>query len=113
MPPTPKKITLAAGNNSLAIDWSDGHRSVYPYKYLREKCPCATCTDAHGAGAPRTNKVADTNPLPMFGKALQPEKAELVGRYAVHIAWSDGHSTGIYSFDYLRELCPCGECNPK
>jgi len=111
MPLVPKKITLAAGNESLAVEWSDGHRSVYAYQYLREKCPCATCTDAHGTGAPRTNRVA--SPLPMFAKALKPEKVELVGRYALHVAWSDGHSTGIYSFDYLRDLCPCRECSPQ
>ena len=108
-PAVPKKIKLAAENNSLAVEWSDGHRSAYPYKFLREKCPCATCTDAHGTGAPRTNKV-DSSPLPMFQKPLKPEKAELMGRYAVNISWSDGHSTGIYSFDYLREICPCEEC---
>lgn len=108
-PPIPKRIKLAAEDNSVAVEWSDGHRSLYPYKFLREKCPCATCTDAHGTGAPRTNKV-DSSPLPMFQKALKPEKAELMGRYAVNISWSDGHSTGIYSFDYLRDICPCEEC---
>ncbi len=43
-------------------------------------------------------------------RPLKPNRAELVGRYALQIFWSDGHSTGIYSFHYLRELCPCGEC---
>jgi DUF971 family protein len=108
-PPIPRKVKLAGENNSVSIEWSDGHVSLYPYKFLREKCPCATCTDAQGTGAPRTNVVVES-PLPMLQKALRPEKAELVGRYAVQINWSDGHSTGIYSFDYLRGLCPCGEC---
>ena len=106
----PRKIKLAAENNSLAIDWSDDHRSLYPYRYLREKCPCATCTDAHGTGAPKTVPSLSSMALPMFEKALKPERAELVGRYALQIYWSDGHSTGIYSFDYLRELCPCAQC---
>ena len=105
----PRRIKLAAENNSVAVDWSDGHLSLYAYKFLREKCPCATCTDAHGTGAPRTNVVVES-PFPMFQKALKPEKAELMGRYAVNISWSDGHSTGIYSFDYLREICPCEKC---
>ena len=112
MPHTPKKVKLAGENNSVMIEWSDGHLSLYPYKFLREKCPCATCTDAHGTGSPRTNVVAES-PLPMFQKALKPEKAELVGRYAVQIDWSDGHSTGIYSFDYLRGLCQCEECRSQ
>jgi DUF971 family protein len=105
MAPTPKKIKLAAGNGTLAIEWCDGHSSVYPYRYLRGKCPCATCTqrppDLEAAGSP----------FPMLGvKPLKPEKAELVGRYALQIYWSDNHSSGIYSFGYLRELCPCADC---
>ena len=108
MLPTPKKIKLAGEDNSLAVEWSDGHRSSYPYRYLRDKCPCATCTGAHGAMA--SPALVNPTALPMFEKRLQPERAELVGRYAVQMYWSDGHSTGIYSFGYLRELCPCGEC---
>jgi DUF971 family protein len=102
---TPKKIKLAAGTDTLAIEWSDGHVSVYPYRYLREKCPCATCTDKP------PDLAAVGSPFPILGvKPLKPESAELVGRYAVQIHWSDNHSAGIYSFDYLRELCPCGQC---
>jgi DUF971 family protein len=47
----------------------------------------------------------------MYQKTLKPERAEVVGRYALQIFWSDGHSTGIYAFDYLRSLCPC--CTKK
>ena len=110
MRPAPKKIKLAGENHTLAVDWSDGHRSLYPYRYLRDECPCATCTDAHGTGAPRTIPGMSSTSLPMFEKALKPERVELVGRYALQIYWSDGHSTGIYSFDYLRDLCPCARC---
>ena len=47
----------------------------------------------------------------MFGSGpLKLQKADLVGRYALQMYWSDGHSTGIYTFDYLRDLCPCAEC---
>jgi DUF971 family protein len=46
-------------------------------------------------------------------KPLKPERAALVGRYAVQIFWTDSHSAGIYSFDYLREACPCAECAAK
>jgi DUF971 family protein len=104
----PKKIKLAAGGNTLSIEWSDGHASAYPYRYLRDKCPCATCTDAAPSPAP------GLSPFPILGvKQLKPERAELVGRYALQIFWSDNHSTGIYSFDYLRELCPCAECSAQ
>jgi len=101
----PKKIKLAGQNATLGIEWSDGHSSSYPYGYLRSKCPCATCSEL---GPPPEKPVS---PLPILGqKPLKPERAELVGRYALQIFWSDGHSSGIYSFDYLRGLCPRPKC---
>lgn len=108
MQSTPTRIKLAGANDTLTIEWSDGHLSVYPYRYLRDKCPCASCVEL-GSRTP----VAD-NPFPIVGaKPLQPERAELVGRYAVQIFWTDSHSAGIYSFHYLREACPCAECAAK
>jgi prepilin-type processing-associated H-X9-DG protein len=105
MHPVPTKIKLAAANDALSILWADGHASVYSYQFLRDRCPCATC----GEGGGRDRQPS--NLLPMLGvKPLKPERAELVGRYALQIFWNDGHSTGIYSFDYLRSLCPCPEC---
>jgi DUF971 family protein len=102
---TPARIKLAGGDEALVVEWSDGHVSVYPYHYLRQKCPCATC----GASASLPEPAA--NPFPLLGqKPLRPERAELVGRYALQIFWNDGHSAGIYSFDYLRDLCPCEVC---
>jgi DUF971 family protein len=108
MPLAPTNIKLAAGHNTLAVHWSDGHDSTYPYQYLRRKCPCATCDEA----APVTDQAVGG--LPILGqKPLRPERAELVGRYALQIYWSDGHSSGIYSFPYLRSLCPCPECTAQ
>jgi DUF971 family protein len=107
MAPVPKKIQLSGEGNTLVILWSDEHRSAYPYQFLRDHCPCATCTGAEFGPRPASQP---SSPFTMFKKTLKPERAELVGRYAVQIYWSDGHSTGIYSFDYLRELCPCAEC---
>ncbi len=43
-------------------------------------------------------------------QGIAPASLELVGRYAIRIWWQDGHSSGIYTFDYLRDLCPCQEC---
>ena len=105
MPLIPTKIKIAAGNDTMTVEWSDGHKSVYLYSELRDQCPCAMCTDKHASPAkPET-------PFPMFGaKRLKLEKAELVGRYAVQLFWNDGHSSGIYAFEYLRELCPCDAC---
>jgi DUF971 family protein len=105
MHPIPTKIKLAAGNDTLSINWSDGHASAYSYRYLRDRCPCASCSE--GGGTHRQ----PSNLLPMLGvKPLKPERADLVGRYALQVFWNDGHSSGIYSFDYLRSLCPCPQC---
>lgn len=108
---TPKKIKLAGEGSAIRIEWSDGHVSAYPYQYLRDRCPCATCNDKKPYA--HTGPAAPPNPFQMYQKVLKPERAELVGRYAVLIHWSDAHSTGIYEFDYLRSLCPCAECEAR
>jgi len=101
----PTKIKLDSGNDTLSILWADGHASVYSYRDLRDRCPCASCVE--GGGTQRH----PSDLLPMLGvKALKPERAELVGRYALQIFWNDGHSSGIYSFGYLHSLCPCPQC---
>ena len=46
----------------------------------------------------------------MFKPTTRLTNAKTVGRYAVQLFWSDGHNTGIYSFDHLRDICPCAEC---
>ncbi len=108
MAPIPTKVKLAGENNTLTIHWSDGHASAYPYRFLRDRCPCATCE-----GSPRASQKP-ANSFPMLGqKPLRPDRAELVGRYALQIFWNDGHSAGIYAFDYLRSLCPCPECDAQ
>ena len=105
MDATPTTIKLKGENDTITIQWSDGHLSAYPYRVLRDKCPCATCTEM--GPPPQTPPSL----FPMLGvKPLKPERAELVGRYALQIYWNDGHSTGIFSFDFLRGLCPCEEC---
>jgi DUF971 family protein len=101
----PKSIKLDAGNGTLGVQWADGHSSAFPYQFLRDRCPCATC--AGKAPAPHI----PSSPFPMFGVSkLKPIRAELVGRYALQVFWNDGHSSGIYAFDQLRELCPCAQC---
>jgi DUF971 family protein len=108
---TPKAIKLAAGNDTLTIRWADDHLGVYPYQYLRDHCPCATCTDANGRHETAADPTSLPSAFPILGaRALRPERAELVGRYAVRIYWSDQHSSGIYGFDRLREMCQCEQC---
>ena len=94
-------ISLSQG---VKIAWTDGHESRYSLDYLRRNCPCATCRATPAAASPPPTA------FPLYKPAPRLTQAEAVGRYAFRLLWADGHSTGIYSFDYLREVCPCPEC---
>ena len=101
-------------SKGIQIDWKDGHRSAYTLAYLRDECPCATCTGAHGTVPQKTNYSAEeakpANPFKMYTPTLKMLKVEEVGAYAIQIQWSDGHGSGIYSFDHLRRICNCDQC---
>jgi DUF971 family protein len=105
----PEHIAISKAKG-LKIDWKDQHHSEYSLAYLRDECPCATCTGAHGTEPQKTNYAADTSPFQMYKPVLKMLNVEEVGHYAIRIAWSDGHGSGIYSFDHLRKICPCAEC---
>ena len=102
----PEHIAISK-SKGITIDWKDGHASSYGLDYLRENCPCATCTGAHGT-QPTTKPAASA--FPMYKPALKMLDVESVGNYAIRIMLSDGHSTGIYSFEHFRKICPCPEC---
>jgi DUF971 family protein len=102
----PEHIAISK-SRGIQIDWKDGHKSNYPLIYLRDHCPCAGCTGSHGT--PPRPKTGDS-PFPMFQPALKMNSVEPVGNYAIRIGWSDGHSSGIYSFAHFRHICNCPEC---
>ena len=104
----PEHIAISKSTGSK-IDWRDGHASDYSLAYLRDECPCASCTGAHGTEPQRTS-YSKPELFPMFKPTPKMESVEPVGSYALRIYWSDGHSSGIYSFDHLRRICPCPEC---
>lgn len=95
-------------SKGVAIVWSDGHRSEYTLKYLRDHCPCAICT--HKPAGEARQPPGPPNPLPLYKPPLRIQDVESTGRYGLRFYWNDGHSTGIYSFQHLRDLCPCPEC---
>jgi DUF971 family protein len=103
------KITEGTG---LEIDWQDGHRSAWNFAWLRDACPCATCIDERNAQGRKAGqpKPKPTAVLPMYTAPAKPASAHGVGRYALQFNWADGHSGGIYSWDYLRRHCQCAEC---
>ena len=96
----PTKLQIVS-DNQLQIDWNDGQTRRYPFRELRDRCPCATCREKRSQPKPAALlpvlTAAEAQPLRILG--MKP-----VGNYAYSIQFSDGHDTGIYSLDLLREL---------
>jgi DUF971 family protein len=98
---TPTRLNLKK-DEKLEIDWQDGRKSVYPISFLRAMCPCAQCKALREEQ--RQHKTL-LRVLPgNHSQPLAALKAELVGKYALRIDWSDQHGSGIYSIDYLRDI---------
>jgi len=103
-PITLTEVRRLPGERKLRLTWSDGHSGEMPYDYLRGWCPCAGCQGHAGL----------TLEFQPPAEPVTPQSITPVGNYAISIAWSDRHSTGIYRFEYLRRLCPCAACGgPK
>lgn len=110
---TPQKVrVLITDGKGLEIDWVDGHKSAWSFPWLREACPCATCIEQRNLEGrkPGEPKPKPAVLLPMYTPPPKPASAHPVGRYAIQINWQDGHSAGIYSWEYLRRVCQCSEC---
>jgi len=93
------------GEERLIIEWSDGHRSAYDWQHLRTNCPCAGCREERQKPADPFRILSDKELVPLKPVAIAP-----IGYYAYKITWSDGHDTGIFTLEHLRELCQCAEC---
>lgn len=92
----PMPCDASGMGHKLAVYWSDGQKYVYRARALRFACPCAVCVDEFtGERKISADSIATDIAL---------EKALPVGRYGVNLVWSDKHSTGIYTYKYLREL---------
>ena len=87
------------GDDRLVIEWSDGVRHVLPWTLLRESCPCAECRIEREKPQPLM-PIID----PAQAQPPRPQSMEPVGRYAYQLVWKDGHSSGIYTFEFLRQL---------
>jgi DUF971 family protein len=99
----PIKLDLKR-DERLEIHWKDGRVCIYSISLLRTSCPCAAC---------KVVRQDDQKKKPLlqilpgnYSDPLSALSAELVGNYALKIEWSDKHGSGIYSFQFLRDLCP-------
>ena len=109
--PKSVKVNLSTGTG-LDIEWKDGHQSHYSFPFLRDACPCALCDEERSKTRQQPGEPAKPAPgtLPMFKPVVKATSAEGVGKYAIKFHFSDGHELGIYSWQFLRDWCPCEEC---
>src|SRR3981081_4012069 len=96
----PREISQES-NTQLRITWADDRVCDYNAAALRRVCPCAQCVNEWtGQRTLKPERISDE---------LEINDLTIVGRYALNFRWSDGHETGIYSFQYLRDLCESRE----
>jgi DUF971 family protein len=92
----PREISQES-NTTLRITWADGRVCEYAAATLRRACPCAQCVNEWtGERTLKPSAISDE---------VEIGDLSIVGRYALNFRWSDAHETGIYSFQYLRDLC--------
>ena len=96
-------------DTALSILWDDGHESIYLYEDLRKHCPCASCNQLRKSKEKKSS-FRRSIPLTINTPNITPRRIEPVGQYALRFYWSDRHSTGIYTFQFIRELCSCEKC---
>ena len=98
----PSRINVRREAREMEIEWKDGGTRRIALSHLRKFCPCALCVGLR-------EKQAEKNELTMLTDAEMAATDEIlavdpVGRYALQIRWTDGHDTGIYTYEYLRHL---------
>lgn len=103
--PTPASIELDR-DAGLTIAWSDGVVSRYPIAHLRRFSPAADARLLREAMKKNPLTVLPASRSAGASKPLRAEAVEPVGAYAIRIRFSDGHSTGLYTWEYLRSIDP-------
>jgi ATP-binding protein involved in chromosome partitioning len=99
----PLPVSVEGRNRpTVRLTWEDGHVTVFDAAELRRRCHCAYCIEEM-TGQPRLDPTTVPQDLVCTG-------IELLGSYALAMAFSDGHQTGIYQFRDLRDWCPCNIC---
>jgi ATP-binding protein involved in chromosome partitioning len=98
--PVPLRIHRA--DDAVTITWAEDHVGRYPARDLRLACQCALCVEEMSG-----RSLLDPSTVP---PDIRPLAVSLVGGYAIRIDWSDGHNTGLYTYDHLLARCPCERC---
>jgi DUF971 family protein len=104
---TPTGVTHDRNQRALLISWRDGHESIFELDVLREICPCVTCRGGHDKMGPEHSPdILTLTPA----NSYELQDMQLVGNYALQLTWHDGHDSGIYTWEYLRDMCSCEVC---
>ena len=97
--PPPAHLRARKSEGILEVEWAGSPMAQVPFKLLRSRCPCASCVDEN------TGKVI-LDPA-TISDDIVPTNLGFTGNYALKITWSDGHSTGLYTWDLLAEIAQC------
>ena len=93
----PEKIDRIS-ETVLSIEWENGNKSICFTKTLRQNCPCAICQETREKREPLVVLSSDQ-------QHIELTDWRNVGNYAIALSWSDGHDTGIYTYEFLQQLC--------
>jgi DUF971 family protein len=95
-----RPVDIQTIGDELAIKWDDGKESFIQLELLRRGCPCAGCKgemDIFGNLYKNPDK-------PLNANSVKLQKLSYVGGYALQPVWADGHSSGLFSYEYLRKI---------
>lgn len=100
----PADIEVDIKNREVRIAWADGYKSRYGFDDLRKNCPCAVCAEQRKNADPL--RVLQPDQIVAKAELDLETPVEMVGNYALQFFWADGHRTGIYTFEFLRQNSP-------
>jgi DUF971 family protein len=95
-----KPVDIQTIGEELAIKWDNGSESFIKLETMRRACPCAGCQGEMDV----LGNLYKGPEKPMTPESFQLERLVPVGGYALQPVWGDGHSTGLYSFEYLKRV---------
>lgn len=102
MSPVPIPRRIHRGEREIVITWDEGHVARWPARRLRLECPCAACREEMTG-----RRLLDPDTVP---EEVAAAGIALVGSYAIRVAWTDGHDSGIYPYEWLWTHCQCDAC---